>query len=387
MKRRRLNSRGIVALLVLVFVILTSILAIVDKIRYELNESRANKNYQLVINEEEIKPNQIVSKNNFVFDHSSKKYVDVKIPKNSTLNLKGNYSLTNEDGEKIKGDITYLPDGKYTLKTEINKYKYVYHLNVDNDFFVEIDQTYSKQGGFIVASFHDLNKDEDVTFTPNFKSSEEFKFDKNKTVIPIDYSNKPGEHKIDFTSEKSAITNTINVAPTEHERIVLYWDDYEKKQEEESETYTEFLAASSLITDEQYYTTFSDPTNGTIVSNYGDTFHINNSEEPTVINLAVDYSNSLNTPITPTSDGVVAFTGELEVLGKVIVIDHGNGITSTYAHLNEIVVEKGTVVNQGTIIGKMGESGNVRGVHLNFEISLNGIKVDPNIFLYSELNF
>lgn len=386
MRRRRLNTKGIIAFCTTIILSIALIFAIIDKIRYEINESEAYENYQLVINGQKIEANEIISKKNFAFNHFEEDYTDVKVPKNTEINLEGTYSITNEKGEKLKGDITYLPDGKYTLKTKVNDYSYVYYLNVDNDFYVEIDQTYSKQGGFVVASFHDLNEGEEVTIHPAFTTSDDFLFNPDSTVIPIDFNSDAGEQTITFKSKNSSTKSTISIAETKTNDIVLYWPDY-AAVEDESDEYKAYIKATKTITDEKYYTSFQTPATGTIVSNYGDRYVINNSQETTITNLAIDYANSLNTPVKSTSNGKVIYTGSLERQGNVVVVDHGQGIISTYHHLNEISVKVGDTLSGGDEVGKMGQSGNVTGIHVNFEIHINGIKVNPDIFLKEELNF
>ncbi len=387
MRRRKLNTKKLTVFIAIVILFFITLVAIIDKIAFESDKKAANINYQLTINGEEIEPNIIISKKNFIFDHSNEKYTTIKVPKNSEINLDTTYTLTTESGEKLNGDITYLTDGKYILKTQKGDYKYTYYLEVDNDFFSEIDTTHAKQGGYLIVTLKDLNKGEEVTVDAEFITSKDFNFDNNKVLIPIDYGNSPGEYELLLKSENSTNINNIEVKDNSGEKIILYWDDYEKKTEEETDKYISFIRATQTITEDKLYSSFYIPAKGTVVSDYGDSFHVNNSEEPTIINLAIDYSNTLGTSISPTSEGEVVFVGEFEIAGKVVAVNHGYGIVSTYSHLSETLVEVGDKVNYDTPVGKMGETGNVRGSHLNFEIYLNGIKVDPNIFLYEDILF
>lgn len=67
--------------------------------------------------------------------------------------------------------------------------------------------------------------------------------------------------------------------------------------------------------------------------------------------------------------------------GNVVEIDHGNGYKTLYAHLQEVYVVAGDSVNQGTVIGQMGATGRVygaTGIHLHFELVLNGVKINPS---------
>ena len=86
--------------------------------------------------------------------------------------------------------------------------------------------------------------------------------------------------------------------------------------------------------------------------------------------------------ITPFMDGTVIYEGEIFWgYGKHIIIDHGDNITSVYAHLDKIYVYKGQEVTIGNEIGRMGDSGWSTGPHLHFETRMYGIPVNPRVFL------
>jgi murein DD-endopeptidase MepM/ murein hydrolase activator NlpD len=63
--------------------------------------------------------------------------------------------------------------------------------------------------------------------------------------------------------------------------------------------------------------------------------------------------------------------------GKYIIINHGDGIQTLYAHCSKLYVKQGQYVNQGDIIAAMGSTGNSTGTHLHFEIRINGQYADP----------
>ena len=75
--------------------------------------------------------------------------------------------------------------------------------------------------------------------------------------------------------------------------------------------------------------------------------------------------------------GRVAYTGTMDVRGNTIFIDHGQGVFSGYAHLREIFVNTGDIVEPGQLIGEIGNTGRVTGPHLHWDIFINGIPVDP----------
>ena len=81
-------------------------------------------------------------------------------------------------------------------------------------------------------------------------------------------------------------------------------------------------------------------------------------------------------------DGTVTYAGEIFWgYGKHIIIDHGDNITSVYAHLNRIAVYEGQEVKVADSIGEMGSTGWSTGPHLHFEIRVYGIPVDPKKIL------
>lgn len=96
------------------------------------------------------------------------------------------------------------------------------------------------------------------------------------------------------------------------------------------------------------------------------------------VHPAVDIGGAEGNPIYATDSGVVVFAGWSSYgYGYMIVIDHGNGWQSAYAHLSAVGVSCGQSVFQGGHIGALGNTGNSSGAHLHFELSINGAKVNP----------
>jgi len=96
----------------------------------------------------------------------------------------------------------------------------------------------------------------------------------------------------------------------------------------------------------------------------------------------IDIANIAGTSIKSADSGYVAFAGyRKDGYGKLIIINHGNGFTTYYAHLSVILVRKGQSVGRGQLIGRMGETGNALGVHLHFETRFNNIVRNPLNYL------
>lgn len=104
-----------------------------------------------------------------------------------------------------------------------------------------------------------------------------------------------------------------------------------------------------------------------------------------VAHTGIDIANprgQIGDPVIPLMEGTVTYAGEIFWgYGKHIIIDHGNNITSLYAHLDKIYVYKGQKVKFGEIIGREGSTGWSTGPHLHFEVRAYGIPVNPRVFL------
>jgi murein DD-endopeptidase MepM/ murein hydrolase activator NlpD len=88
--------------------------------------------------------------------------------------------------------------------------------------------------------------------------------------------------------------------------------------------------------------------------------------------------------IMAASAGKVVLSEQQHYLGNLVVIDHGFGLMTAYAHLSETSVSVGDVVKGGTVVGKMGATGNVAGPHLHFIFYVNGLPVMPQTLFASE---
>ena len=97
---------------------------------------------------------------------------------------------------------------------------------------------------------------------------------------------------------------------------------------------------------------------------------------------AIDIANAVGAAIVAADSGYVSFSGWTDIgYGYLVVVDHGNGYQTYYAHLSNIFVTEGQVVATGEIIGAMGSTGNSTGPHLHFEIRYKGYPTNPLIFL------
>jgi murein DD-endopeptidase MepM/ murein hydrolase activator NlpD len=110
----------------------------------------------------------------------------------------------------------------------------------------------------------------------------------------------------------------------------------------------------------------SDPIDG------GSTYH-----------TGVDLRAPEGSPIRVAADGIVKNVGQRGGYGNAVEIDHGNGLTTLYAHASELLVTKGQKVTEGQPVGRAGMTGRATGPHLHFEVRVNDRPVDPTRALNS----
>ncbi|MCW3079303.1 M23 family metallopeptidase [Segetibacter sp.] len=100
----------------------------------------------------------------------------------------------------------------------------------------------------------------------------------------------------------------------------------------------------------------------------------------------LDFAAPIGTPIYSTADGKVKNAGREEGgYGNNVVIDHGYGYETLYAHMSKIKARAGKVVKRGEVIGWVGSSGKSTGPHCHYEVRKNGDQVNPIYFFYNDL--
>lgn len=146
----------------------------------------------------------------------------------------------------------------------------------------------------------------------------------------------------------------------------------------------EFARLDSIrefLTPEKFWTNlgFSYPINSEITSPFG-AFRILNQTTQTR-HTGWDLRAPVGTPVITMGPGKVAFAGRLDIRGDYVMVDHGFGIYSGYAHLSQVHVTRGQTLSAGQIIGVSGNTGRSNGPHLHWEVSVNGEWVDSVEFL------
>jgi len=122
---------------------------------------------------------------------------------------------------------------------------------------------------------------------------------------------------------------------------------------------------------------------GIMSSEYGVKRFINN--KPRNRHKGMDIAAPKGTIIQSPLLGRVIFAGNFYYRGNIVYVDHGEGLISSYSHMDEILVQEGETISTGDKIGTVGETGRVTGPHLHWEVYFLGETIDPSIFINSAL--
>jgi murein DD-endopeptidase MepM/ murein hydrolase activator NlpD len=101
------------------------------------------------------------------------------------------------------------------------------------------------------------------------------------------------------------------------------------------------------------------------------------------IHKGLDIANRIGTPIIAPANGVVSFAGKKGTLGNVVILDHGHGLTTRYAHTLKALKKMGERVMRGDIIAQIGNTGRSSGPHLHYEVCINGVAVNPKKYIFN----
>ena len=121
------------------------------------------------------------------------------------------------------------------------------------------------------------------------------------------------------------------------------------------------------------------PVNGVVRSSFGRRMDPFSGES--AVHSGVDLSASVGTPVHVTADGVVEVVMASGRYGRLVVVDHGGGLQTYYAHLSQYLVVPGQEVRKGEVVALSGGTGRVTGPHLHYEIRIHGTPVNPYKYL------
>lgn len=201
----------------------------------------------------------------------------------------------------------------------------------------------------------------------------------------------PGEYRLETEIADRAVSRKVSVGPREfrREEIPLNAAMTELRATPDPAKVEEALELFALLGSfdlEAFFhaTQFVMPVTGARrTSEFGDRrlFRYIDGSSAQAIHNGLDLAAPVGTPILAAGDGEIVFAAPRIVTGNSVVIEHLPGVYSLYYHLEEIDVEEGELVEQGSQIGTLGSTGLSTGPHLHWEVRVAGVAVDPEAFV------
>jgi murein DD-endopeptidase MepM/ murein hydrolase activator NlpD len=192
--------------------------------------------------------------------------------------------------------------------------------------------------------------------------------------VTQDLQAKAGERQAALDELESARKAKQRVVATA-EKNEAAWNKQEDQLLAESDRIGDLLRSASVGTPKAGKGTLYRPISGAVTSPFGYRIHpIFNVRK---MHTGVDMHAGMGESIHAAAAGTVVQAGWRGGYGKCVVVDHGGGLATLYAHQSEILVDVGQKVKRGEVIGKVGSTGYSTGPHLHFEVRVNGSPVDP----------
>jgi murein DD-endopeptidase MepM/ murein hydrolase activator NlpD len=203
-----------------------------------------------------------------------------------------------------------------------------------------------------------------------------------RALIGIDLDTKPGSYELRIQHSGSAVemNSTLRIAPKQFRvrrlRVSPQFVDPPPAAVEQIAKDTALLAAAyQRVSAKKWTAPFILPVDGVPSSNFGTRSYYNGQRRSP--HAGVDFAGEPGTPVRAANRGDVVVSAPMYFTGNTVVIDYGDRLFSVFAHLSELHVKTGDMVEPHTIIGLVGATGRVTGPHLHWSVRLNGARVDP----------
>jgi len=135
------------------------------------------------------------------------------------------------------------------------------------------------------------------------------------------------------------------------------------------------VSVHTHTTPRQWFREFLLPRATRITSGYGGGRVYNGQVQSR--HLGTDFAGAVGAPVQAANDGLVALIGDFYYSGRIVYLDHGEGLVTAYLHLSEVLVAVGDTVRRGQVIGRVGSSGRVTGPHLHWAARYGRSSLDP----------
>ncbi len=258
----------------------------------------------------------------------------------------------------------------------------------------DISKTEMYQGEFIVIRGKHIFDAEQLFVSQAYM--EGLTFEKNGSsydcLIPSTYYTTPGVYSLDYGVGSYEYSFEFEVKERDFNLQYLTVSSQTVQDTQTAEAYEQYrefyktaLGKNVYQSEESHLSNqaFVLPVKGRISTEFGVQRYVNN--KPTSYHHSgLDIAIDRGTEVKATYDGEVVLAMNLTVTGNTVVISHGNGIFSSYLHMDELYTEEGTILETGDIIGTVGTTGFSTGPHLHFTLSYYQMNLEPGYFIYGE---
>lgn len=306
--------------------------------------------------------------------------------------------------EKPLEEGIYQPvdNGQYIYEVTSSWQDTLYYGHESTSFIVEaqyppvftVSSDIISQGEFIIIKGSRIFDPESLYIDQSYM--EGLSFEKNgdlyECLIPSTYYTTPDVYTLNYGVGQYEYELTFEVKTREFNLQYLTVDEKTTQTTQTAEAYAEYnkyykpaLLKNVYQSEVSHLTnqSFILPVKGRITTEFGVQRYVNN--KPTSYHHSgLDIANDRGTEVISTYDGEVVLSMSLLVTGNTVVISHGNGIFSSYLHMDSLNVEEGDTVKAGEKIGTIGSTGFSTGPHLHFTISYYKMNLEPGYFIYGE---
>ena len=340
-----------------------------NQIKDKQQDLNANKNQQATA---QAQLDSINASLNTVQAQITQLYADLEVAEKNLANQQVEY-------DKIKTDLE-TSQGK--LQKRVNSiYK-----NGDISYFDVIFSSESVED--FISGFIFLNKivEQDQTVIASIQENKVLAEQKLKELENtrnqiIDLQQQKEAEEAEYAKQAKAKSELLDSLAGEQAALEKEIDEMEAQSGSIAAEINSYLSAMSIDDPGYTYTgngVFNWPlsTRGTITSKYG--YRIHPISHVRKMHTGVDIAAPAGTPILAAESGTVILVKNLSTgYGHYVVVSHGSGITTLYAHMSSIIVTVGQTVSRGQKLGGVGTTGSSTGNHLHFEVRINGSHTNP----------
>ena len=208
-------------------------------------------------------------------------------------------------------------------------------------------------------------------------------------LVGVDLAQKPGKYPVAVTVTQpdghtvqahTTVVVTARNFPTRRLKVNPRFVEPAPAEAERMAADAKRLAeVFASLSDRRWQGAFKPPIHTASTSNFGSRSVFNG--QPRAPHAGMDYAGAVGTPIVAPNAGRVVLADDLFLTGNTVVVDHGLGLYSLFAHLSQMDVRVGDEVGTGSPVGLVGKTGRVTGPHLHWSVRLGAARIDPAMLL------